>query len=306
MCAISAAQTTFAGSLPTDHAPIGVMGDHNHLTGEWMVAYRYMNMGMENKLINSGNVLDGTMMTTLKMKREMHMGGLMYGVTDKLTLVGSVPFVKTKMTMTRAMGADFTTQTDGIGDVKFGGLYTLYEQENSKVILNLALSLPTGSINDTDDTPMMASQLLSPNMQPGSGTYDVISKITYIDRMDQWAWGAQIGETIRTGTNDNGYKLGDRGAISAWIARNLADFVSVSVRIDGQKWGDTKLNGLSSMNLFGGERVDVLGGVNFIIPNGALKGNRFTIEFGKPIHQDVTGNQMENDYRLHAGWQLAF
>ena len=30
-------------SLPDDHAPIGVMGDHTHKTAEWMVSYRLIN-----------------------------------------------------------------------------------------------------------------------------------------------------------------------------------------------------------------------------------------------------------------------
>jgi len=29
------------------HAPIGVMGDHQHEAGEWMVSFRYMRMAME-------------------------------------------------------------------------------------------------------------------------------------------------------------------------------------------------------------------------------------------------------------------
>ena len=28
-------------SLPDDHAPIGVMGDHTHKAGKWMVPYHY-------------------------------------------------------------------------------------------------------------------------------------------------------------------------------------------------------------------------------------------------------------------------
>ncbi|MCH1495007.1 MAG: transporter, partial [Rubripirellula sp.] len=29
------------------HAPAGLMGDHLHKTGEWMVEYKYMNMYMD-------------------------------------------------------------------------------------------------------------------------------------------------------------------------------------------------------------------------------------------------------------------
>ena len=30
----------------SDHAPIGVMADHRHKQGEWMMSYRYMYMDM--------------------------------------------------------------------------------------------------------------------------------------------------------------------------------------------------------------------------------------------------------------------
>ena len=34
-------------SRPDSHAPIGVMGDHGHKTGEVMLSYRFMAMGMQ-------------------------------------------------------------------------------------------------------------------------------------------------------------------------------------------------------------------------------------------------------------------
>ena len=37
---------------PDGHAPIGVMGDHMHKKGEYMMSYRYMTMNM-------GGLLDG-------------------------------------------------------------------------------------------------------------------------------------------------------------------------------------------------------------------------------------------------------
>ena len=36
-----------SGGVRADsHAPIGVMGDHMHAKGEWMVSYRFMRMAM--------------------------------------------------------------------------------------------------------------------------------------------------------------------------------------------------------------------------------------------------------------------
>lgn len=33
--------------MPDDHAPLGVMGDHVHNAGEFMVSYRFSRMSME-------------------------------------------------------------------------------------------------------------------------------------------------------------------------------------------------------------------------------------------------------------------
>ena len=38
------------------HAPMGVMGDHLHEKGEWMVSYRFMSMGMEGNLLGSAAI----------------------------------------------------------------------------------------------------------------------------------------------------------------------------------------------------------------------------------------------------------
>lgn len=37
-------------SLPDDHAPIGIMGEHNHKTGEWMASYRDGIEGQDEEL----------------------------------------------------------------------------------------------------------------------------------------------------------------------------------------------------------------------------------------------------------------
>jgi hypothetical protein len=34
-----------APGRPDGHAPLGVMGDHRHASGEWMLSYRFARMG---------------------------------------------------------------------------------------------------------------------------------------------------------------------------------------------------------------------------------------------------------------------
>ena len=43
---VCACMSVNAGTRPDSHAPIGIMGDHYHKTGEIMLSYRCMHMSM--------------------------------------------------------------------------------------------------------------------------------------------------------------------------------------------------------------------------------------------------------------------
>lgn len=312
VCSLMTAQSAFADSNANGHAPIGVMGDHNHLTGEWMVGYRFTQMSMENPLLGTDEIFASAMMAPSKMTKQMQMLGLMYGVTDKLTMVIGTSHVKATMDHVMKSGMEASTvQAKGMGDSKVTALYTLYQTANSKLLGNVSLNLPTGSIEQRGDTPMEANQLLSYAMQPGSGTFAVTTKLTYTYNTENWAAGAQVSTMLRTGQNNNGYTLGDKTEFTVWAAKNLTHDLSFSLRLDANKWGGVSADfdiypELAMENLRGGERVDLLAGLNFIMPSGPLKGNRLAVEFGKPLYQDVNGAATESDYRMTVGWQLAF
>ena len=73
-------------------------------------------------------------------------------------------------------------------------------------------------------------------------------------------------------------------------------------------------------DLRGGERIDILFGLNLNFDETIDRLNKafdetakkshetfnLAIEIGFPIHQDLDGPQMENDWRLMAGLQLGF
>jgi len=42
------------------------------------------------------------------------------------------------------------------------------------------------------------------------------------------------------------------------------------------------------------------------VTRGFLKGNRFAVEAGTPVWQNLRGPQLETDWNITAGWQLAF
>lgn len=329
-----------SGINALDHAPIGVMGDHRHKKGEWMISYRLMHMDMEGAQIGTDDIDPDTIVTTIpnrffgnpgqpptlrivptSMRMDMHMAGVMYGLSDRITLMAMANYVTKEMdhiTYQGGMGTTqlgtFRTSPAGFGDTKLAALIGLTDN----IHINAGISVPTGSNTQTDDilTPMGGNPTvrLPYPMQLSSGTWDLEPGITYRGQNAILGWGAQVKGTIRLGTNDEGYSLGNRVMATAWLAKSLTDAVAISGRIEGESLGRT--DGIDPMimgpvqtanpDFSGGERVTALAGVNFAATGGALRGWRLGIEGGVPLVQDLNGPQMPTDWTLTVGVQKSF
>lgn len=317
----------WTSARPDGHAPIGVMGDHAHKQGEWMFSYRAMHMDMDGNRdgtsrTSTSEVLSDFVVSPTKMTMDMQMFGVMYAPSDDLTLTLMVPYVELEMDHVNRMGIKFTTKSSGLGDLKFGGIYTLGRWHNSSLLANFSVSLPTGSNTEEGLTPIGKVRLPYP-MQPGSGTYDFLPGFTYLAQNGHYSWGAQGIATIRTG-KDEGYRLGNRFDGTLWLAKNLSTSLSVSARLSGETWGKIKgsddriSQSLMPMgmgpfpsvptaipNLRGGNRINVLIGANYYIRSGFAKGHRLALEVGAPVYQNLDGPQLETDWTGTLGWQLA-
>lgn len=310
-----------AANGPSGHAPIGVMGDHLHKQGEVMFSYRFMRMEMEESRegtqeLSTADVLADFMVAPLSMRMDMHMFGAMYAPTDDTTLMFMLPYNEISMDHVNRMGAEFTTEAEGIGDISVSALHRLYQSEDGahNAHWQLGLSLPTGDIDVRDNILAMSDVKLPYPMQLGSGSYDVIAGLTYQGYAQVWNYGAQARAVLRTGKNDNDYQLGDRYESSLWLARKWDDFVSTSVRLKMSKWeriegtrDDLNPNMVQTANTAnsGGERADLVIGANFVVPGGLLKGQRIALEASKPVYQHLDGPQLETDWVFTAGWQHA-
>jgi hypothetical protein len=310
----------WTSARPDGHAPIGVMGDHTHGSGEFMVSYRFMQMRMKGnrvgtESVSTEDVLNDYMVSPTEMIMSMHMLGLMYAPTDVVTLMLMVPFTLQSMDHVTRMGAEFTTETSGISDIRLTGLFKLASFSRQQVHANLGLSFPTGSVTERGATPVDDNAKLPYPMQLGSGTFDILPGITYLGQADRFSWGAQASGTIRLGENSEEYRLGNRGLATAWVAGKWANGFSTSLRAEAQTWAnisgaDPELNPMmvptADSDLRGGTRVDGLIGANMYVRNGVLKGHRFAVELGIPLYQKLDGPQLETDLGLIAGWQYAF
>ena len=326
------------------HAPIGVMGDHRHKQGEVMLSYRFMHMHMEGNQSGTSNIGPNIIATTVpnrffglpgqpptlrivptEMTMDMHMLGAMYAPSDRVTLMVMLPYTEKNMKHLTYMGGagavirgGFTTKTSGIGDVKLSALIGLMETGPHKLHLSAGLSLPTGSITETGTilTPTGATPTvrLPYAMQLGSGTYDLLPGITYQGGQGSTKWGAQLTGTIRLGSNDEGYSLGDEYKMTAWVSQQIQPWISVSGRMEAKTLG--RIDGIDALIRgpvqtanplnYGGETVSLFGGVNMVGQRGMWRGHRLAVEVGAPVHQDLNGVQMETDWSVMVGWQKAF
>ena len=325
------------------HAPIGVMGDHMHKKGEWMLSYRYMYMDMEGSRIgdtevspdfivqNVANRFFGTpgqpptlRVVPTSMTMDMHMFGAMYAPSDWLTLMLMTMYQEKSMDhVTYAGGAGtavlgtFNTKAKGLGDTKVSGLFRLYESGIHHVHLNAGISLPTGSNEKRADvlapTGATLNLRLPYPMQLGSGTFDLLPGLTYTGTLNQFNWGAQYMGTIHTG-KDEGYSLGDKHEITGWLSYQWRPWVSTSARlayshqsqIDGIDPNIVAPVQTADPENFGGDITTMFFGVNLAGQTGMLRGHRLAMEAGIPLHRDLNGPQLETDLTITAGWQYAF
>ena len=216
-----------------------------------------------------------------------------------------------------AIRGGFTTRADGIGDTSISGLVRLFSRGLHRAHLNLGLSLPTGSNTERDDilTPLGTTPTvrLPYAMQLGSGTVDLLPGLTYVGRQQKLSWGAQYSGTVRTGS-DNGYQLGDKHQLTGWLAYQPISALSGSVRLrydhEGSISGiDPRIAGpvqTANPDNYGGETLNLLLGMNWVGQSGWLKGKRLALEGALPVHRDLNGPQMEMDFVITGGLQIAF
>ena len=305
------------------HAPIGVMADHNHEAGEFMVSYRYMVMNMDSmrsgtNSLTAEQVFDlGFPVTPTQMRMEMHMAGLMFAPSDWLTLLAMGGYTMIEMdhvtrpgSPPRALrGERFTTRGESWSDTTLGGLIKFLDADCARAHFLLGVSAPTGSIDEEDPSQLPYA------MQTGSGTWDIVFGPTYLRQHRHWSWGIQGIGKVRLGENDRGYTLGDRWTATTWAAMPLTDGLSLSGRIGWQYDGaiegaDAALNpNLVPTSIpanYERQRIDGAVGLNWLGQRGFLQGHRLALEAALPIYEETGGPILETDYWFIVGWQKAF
>lgn len=247
-----------------------------------------------------------------------------YTLSEQITLSVSIPYIRQSSEhISIKPGFDeFTIVSEGLGDIETAISWFKQLDKNNHLLLSLGISLPTGSIDETGDTPSPGPDNQLPyTMQLGSGTYDIKPSIHYFGSAGNWTYGADLNLTLRTGKNDRDYRLGNVYQSSIWTRYALTDWLEPSIRINGVVWDeisgkDPALPYDSVKDLypaavvkpdnFGGTKLLALVGLRLKDPRGRLENTFLEFEAGAPFYQDLNGPQPSEDWRFSASFVLSF
>lgn len=257
------------------------------------------------------------MMAPTKMPMDMYMLMTMYGVTDRLTLMGMTGLQTSRMDMimnTNLGRIDMAPMnTSGLSDSELDAIYKIDGHWTG----TLGLGIPTGSINqiiEMHGTPYRAPY----DMQNGSGTVDLKPALTYnwLSEDALWNLGGQVSGVYRMGKNSRGYSRGDVIKASTWAQRAFGPATSWlrlafsdTGRIQGHDKGidlmlDPQIGNLTpdaDPRNYGGQRLDALIGASYV--KGPFS---FGVEGGAPFYQNLNGLQMKTQWLLNAGFQAMY
>ena len=305
-----------AGSI----TPAGVMGSHTHHKGSWMVSYQFMQMNMGGNLsgseaISTERILEHYMSSPTSMDMQMHMLGAMYALSNKLTIMGMLPYLSNQMQMEDRMGMPSEMHSSRLGDISISALYSIIKNHRSSLQLNMGLSLPTGSIEESGNMQHDMEMCLPYLMQTGSGTFNLLPALTYMSAHKSFSFGFQASGKFPLGENKRHYRPGQLLALNGWTGFQHNSWLGYSLRMEAQEGlklhgQDMELDPMMSpgadVENSGSRKVSTYLGASFKIPKGILKGNRLALEYGLPLYQKVNGIQMQDRGSLIASWQLSF
>lgn len=314
------------------HAPAGLMGDHLHKTGEWMVEYKYMNMYMDGNRAGSTRLTDADSIafglttdpvtnrgaTPSAMTHEMHMVHLMRGMTENVTAYAMIMLPSITMDHLRGPmnpagpGSEFRTHNSGFGDLSLGLLLGMYSDEANDIIVNLGLSVPTGDIYRTTSIPTggAMSQPMPYPMRLGSGTFNAKPGITWKHYTKNGSFGIQFQTDLPIGRNYRNYSVSDEFRLNTWYSHVVNDNVAASLRVENlwrNNYGgaDPETNDMvisTNVESFrGGYTLNFGAGVATL-----YNGHLLNVEFVPTLYQHLDGIQLETDWSVIASWSKSF
>jgi hypothetical protein len=331
--------TCIAGSSAIEHAPIGVMGDHFHKSGESMLSVRYSFMSMRGNRFKGAAISNEDVkampnplsvmppklsIVPQNMTMSMAMIGGMYAPSDSVTLMLMGMFISKDMDlntyqsmMSRELIGSFSTSSNDISNFSLGALFKIHETPSNRWHGEITVDKSVGNISEQGVilTPMnMRKEMILPyGMQIGDKATRLIGAITNIRHIqNNWVVGGQI--RAKSVVEHVDWYFGDTIELNAWVQQKMNKAISVSARVIFKH--EDKISGRNSMisgpvqtanpENYGGKQLDIAVGVNILAQIFPGKEDRLGIELVFPLDQNKNNLQMDSDYGLILGYQKSF
>lgn len=254
-----------------DHGPIGVMGDHYHKAGEWMVSARYMRMHMSGNQSGDDSLNDsqviaqdnapGRMPGKLSvvpdnMDMDMLMLGAMYAPSDRVTLMAMIMASGRDMQLNSyappammSMGAGmmggnmsgsgrelvggFSTTSDDIEAISVSAMFRLQEsaQARTHVAVGLQQSLADPDASDTVLTPMGSRMNMRLPYAMQIGDEALRLNLAITHVYQTKDWVFGGQASGKFELNSKQWHFGDSQQYTGWVQRSLSDRLSYSGRL---------------------------------------------------------------------------
>ena len=320
-----AAQEEFVwtSGRPDSDAPIGVFGARTLDAGGLELTYRYSQQNSRGVWFSTDSLPLATTLqlytvAPLTLSNITHSVTASFGLSDRLTLMGTAEFSLLEREQITNGGVLYITGVEAIGDLTATAIYEVYRGGPYRMNMSVGALLPTGASRTYADTPFGADQALPYDQRPGGGAFAIMPGITGQVQNEVASLGAQFKARIHIGEGVSDYTPGDRYQADGWAAYRINSVLSVSAGLRWQIWGriegadpqllPTQDPGNDNVTgMAGGQRADMPIGVNFLMPEGSvLSGHKLAVEGVYAMHHDYEGVRLGLDWGLNFGWTMPF
>jgi outer membrane putative beta-barrel porin/alpha-amylase len=227
-----------------------------------------------------------------------------YGLRNDLQLSLLVPYVSRVLELQDPFGPD-RFSSEGLGDVEALVKWRFYRWDAPHKALNLSvlggLELPTGSDDEKDHGIQ-----LPPQLQPGSGSIDPILGLASTYEPGRWRFNALALYKLNT-ENDDDFRFGDQLLAELavgnrfWLEPYPGPFMRADLMLRYRSEGRSTMDG-DTVPSTGGQLVTA--GANLAFrPRPSLD---FQLAVEIPIHEDVNGIQLAQDFRVSFSFGFRF
>ncbi|TNE33964.1 MAG: hypothetical protein EP350_02815 [Alphaproteobacteria bacterium] len=315
------------------HPAAGMMNEHMHDGGEFMLGLRYShdsyrgaNQSGTDAIADGDIYAAGYGVRASRMDMDMVMLDIMYAPNDQLTFMIMPHWMRHEMTMVGInpmntgmdmggmdmtqphsglpFGETMTHSTEGFSDTLVSGSLRLARSPSFNAHVTIGLWLPTGRVDRTNPDGTFVHY----GMQSGSGTWDIELVATILGAEGAFGWGAQASYRWRTEEhNASGFSFGDKTLVTSWASHLVGARASATARLswehEGQILGHYNAahrhaSPSDRQTNYGGDKVLVGLGLNLALPFSGAKPPQIGFEAAVPVYQNLNGIQLPEDWRL--------